>query len=86
MEKTDYAGAVGRMAFHPRDHKWAHEGIWGPGYVTYIGAQWQDGKLEVVWPDGRPLWGDESWRKVRYKGTVDYKLPPAVLSYWKGKK
>ncbi len=86
MEKTDYAGAVGRMAFHPRDHKWAHEGIWGPGYVTYIGAQWQDGKLEVVWPDGRPLWGDESWRKVRYRGTVDYKLPPAVVSYWKGKK
>ncbi len=86
MEKTDYMGALGRFAFHPLDHKWPHDVIWGSKNITYSGGQWQNGNLEIVWPDGRPLWGDESWKGVRFKGTVDYKLPPAVLNYWKGKK
>jgi branched-chain amino acid transport system substrate-binding protein len=86
LEKTDYPGTTGRIAFFPRGHKWPHDVIWRPGYVTHLGVQWRDGKQMVVWPDGRAVLGDKEWVGTRYKGTVDYQLPPWVIKYWKGKK
>jgi branched-chain amino acid transport system substrate-binding protein len=85
LEKTDYQAAIGRVAFFPRGHKWPHDVIWKPGYRTSVGIQWRDGNLTVVWPDGRPVLGDKAWVGTRYRGTVDYQLPPWVMKYWKGK-
>lgn len=86
LEKTSYRAALGRIVFTPRDHKWPHDIIWGPGFATSVGVQWRNGKHVVVWPDGGPVLGDEKWVGIRYKGTVDYELPPWVINYWKSKK
>ena len=51
-----------------------HDLTWGPGYMTGLGVQWQDGKLVGVWPNkwvaapGAP--------EITYKGLVPYKIPP----------
>ena len=86
LEKTDYVGTIGRITFHDRDHKFPHDLVWAPGYVTGLGLQWQDGKLAVIWPDGRASLGEERWKGVKYGGTAEYKLPPRFLKYWKDKK
>jgi branched-chain amino acid transport system substrate-binding protein len=80
LENTDYYGSVGRMVFTSPETGIAHDVKWGPGYVTAIGTQWQDGELKCVWP---PV--DGSWNGVVYEGTVAYKLPPWVIDYWKAK-
>lgn len=90
LEKTDYVGTQGRVVFFPKGHKWPHDVIWGPGYVTTIGYQWIDGKQVCVWPDGNPLFPaiskDPGWKGLRYKGTHDIQLPPWMVEYWKKKK
>ncbi len=73
LEKTDYIDTAGRVVFDK-----THDVTWGPGYVTAIGTQWQDGKIMCVWP--------YHWQKVFYKGTVPFKLAPWVVEYWKNKK
>ncbi|MEW5932709.1 MAG: ABC transporter substrate-binding protein [Bacillota bacterium] len=70
LEKTDYQSAAGRIVFDK-----THDLTWGPGYVTGVGTQWQNGKLVVVWP--------YDWQGVTYPGTVPYQLPPWVVSHWK---
>ncbi|MBN1613800.1 MAG: ABC transporter substrate-binding protein, partial [Deltaproteobacteria bacterium] len=51
-----------------------HDLTWGPGYLTSLGVQWQNGKLVGVWPN--------KWRatptspEVTYKGMVSLKIPP----------
>ncbi len=51
-----------------------HDLTWGPGYLTSLGGQWQDGKFLGVWPN--------KWKatptapEVTYKGMVPLKLPP----------
>lgn len=72
LEKTDYIATSGRLVFDSK-----HDVTWGPGYITGIGVQWQDGKLKGVWPPA-----DGSWNGVKYEGIVDYKLPPWVVEYW----
>jgi len=93
LEKTDHVGVVGRIAFTPPGDVTPHTNIWGPKHATWILEQWRDGKKYVVWPDGREVHpaliaagAPKGWDKVRYKGTVDYVLPPWVVEYWKGKK
>jgi branched-chain amino acid transport system substrate-binding protein len=85
LEKTDHIGPSGRSVYNPNDHKWPHELIWGPGYRTSLGNQWQNGELKTFWPRGKAVLGDKKWEGVRYKGTVDYQLPPWVIKYWKSK-
>jgi branched-chain amino acid transport system substrate-binding protein len=54
-----------------------HDLKWGPGYLTSLGVQWQDGKLVAVWPN--------KWKAAKeapvitYKGVVPYKIPPWVV-------
>jgi branched-chain amino acid transport system substrate-binding protein len=72
LEKTDYDGTAGHFAFDG-----SHDVKWGPGYVTAVGVQWQDGELKGVWPPA-----DGSWYGVQYEGIVDYQLPPWVIEYW----
>lgn len=76
MEKTDFDGVAGRIVF-TKDH----DVTWGANYVTSVGTQWQDGKMQCVWPV--PEYG---WKGVKYEGTVDYKLSPLVIEKWKKKK
>lgn len=80
LENTDYLGAGGRTVFMPKDSDVPHDVTWGPGYVTALGTQWQDGELKCVWP---PLGG--AWENITYEGTVAYKLPPWVIDYWEAK-
>ncbi len=72
LEGTDRVGTAGRLVFDDK-----HDVIWGPGYVTALGVQWQDGQLKGVWPPA-----DGSWYEVQYPGIVDYQLPPWVVEFW----
>jgi len=72
LEKTDYDGTAGHFAFDA-----SHDVKWGPGNVTAVGVQWQNGELKGVWPPA-----DGSWLGVKYEGIVDYQLPPWVVQYW----
>jgi branched-chain amino acid transport system substrate-binding protein len=50
IEKTDYQGTLGQIQFYGRDDPFTHAMKYGPGLVTGITIQWQDGKQVVVWP------------------------------------
>ncbi|MEW6666408.1 MAG: ABC transporter substrate-binding protein [Thermodesulfobacteriota bacterium] len=58
-----------------------HDLVWGPGALTSLGVQWQDGKLVGVWPN--------KWKatpeapEITYKGIVPYKIPPWVAEAYK---
>jgi branched-chain amino acid transport system substrate-binding protein len=58
-----------------------HDLKWGPGYLTSLGVQWQDGKLVGVWPN--------KWKatpeapEITYKGIVPYKIPPWMAEKFK---
>jgi branched-chain amino acid transport system substrate-binding protein len=76
LEKWDENGTAGRYKFDKN-----HDIMWGPGYVTAVGVQWQDGKLVGVWPN--------KWKaspeapEITYKGIVPYKLPPWMIEKYK---
>ncbi len=79
IEQTDLIGTQGRIAFYPTDSdcpQCPHDLKWGPGWVTGVVTQWQNGKLETVWP--------MDWEGVTYEGTVPYIIPPRVVKKWKG--
>ena len=73
LEATDLSGPAGRIVFMGRDTVTPHDVKWGPGYVTGLGVQWQDGELVCVWPNAGGSLGE-----LEYEGTVDYILPPWV--------
>jgi len=50
LEKTDYVGTLGRMAFQGKDSMFTHGIKIGPGYVTGLMQQWQNGQQVTVWP------------------------------------
>jgi branched-chain amino acid transport system substrate-binding protein len=50
MEKTDYTGTIGRVAFRPKGDPHPHALRTGKGYITGLMLQWQDGKQVNVWP------------------------------------
>ena len=52
-----------------------HDLAWGPGYLTSLGVQWQNGELKAVWPSG--------WQGVTYKGVVPYKIAPWIVEKYK---
>lgn len=58
-----------------------HDLTWGPGYLTSLGVQWQDGKLVGVWPNHWKASPDAP--EVTYKGIVSLKLPPWVVEKYK---
>lgn len=79
LENTDYVGAMGRISFYPKEHKWTHDLIWGAKYYTMAASQWQSGELKVVWPDGEH---GAAFKGIRWNGTVDYIVPPWMKEYW----
>jgi branched-chain amino acid transport system substrate-binding protein len=50
MEKTDYTGTIGRVAFKPKGDSHPHALKTGEGYITGLMLQWQNGKQVNVWP------------------------------------
>jgi branched-chain amino acid transport system substrate-binding protein len=50
MEKTDYVGTIGTVKFYGRDNQYTHAMEYGPGLVTGVVIQWQNGKQKQIWP------------------------------------
>lgn len=93
LEKTDYISTLGRIAYNPRGHKDPHDLIWGPKHVPTVASQWRNGKLMVYWPDGheispalQALGAPSGWKGIKYEGTINYELPPWMVTYWKSNK
>ena len=61
-------GTAGKIVFNA-----AHDVTFGPGYVFGLFTQWQNGKLECVWPMGAP-YPDLT--------TASYTIPPWVVEHW----
>ncbi len=79
LEKTERTGAAGVTAFDEN-----HDVIWGPGYVTALGIQWQDGELVCTWPyEWQPDPENAPDLVVHYDGVVPYQIPPHVLEQWR---
>jgi len=58
-----------------------HDLTWGPGYLTSLGVQWQDGELKAVWPYKWKMTPDSP--TVTYKGMVPIKIPPWMIEKYK---
>jgi branched-chain amino acid transport system substrate-binding protein len=50
MEATDYVGTIGRVTFLPKDDPHVHGLRIGPGYITGLFLQWQNGVQVDMWP------------------------------------
>ena len=75
IENREYLVPSGKVKYEKdAQGRPTHDLTWGPGYLTSLGVQWQDGKLVGVWPNkwvaapGAP--------EITYKGIVPYKIPP----------
>lgn len=66
LEKTNLVGAAGRLVFDK-----LHDPVFGPGYVTGLAVQWQDGKKVAFWPN--------NWNGVTYKGVQTFKISPQMM-------
>jgi branched-chain amino acid transport system substrate-binding protein len=82
METREFNGPAGRIKMvSTPEGKPIHDVKWGPGYLTGLGVQWQDGKLVGVWPN--------KWKaapeapEITYTGIVPYKIPPWMIEKYK---
>ena len=67
LEKTDRKGTAGRLVFDKN-----HAPIFGPGYLTGLAVQWQDGKKVAFWPN--------NWNGVSYKGVQGFQIPKPMIA------
>jgi branched-chain amino acid transport system substrate-binding protein len=82
LEVREYDVPSGRIAYiKDKEGRHLHDLKWGPGYLTSLGVQWQDGKQVGVWPNkwvaakGAPA--------ITYKGIVPYKIAPWIIEAYK---
>jgi branched-chain amino acid transport system substrate-binding protein len=82
LEERVYKSTSGTVKYmKDAEGRHLHDLTWGPGYLTSLGTQWQDGKMVGVWPN--------KWKatpeapEVTYKGMVPYKIPPWVIEKYK---
>jgi len=75
LEKTDYVGTSGRVVFTGRDAENPHDVMYGPGYVTGLATQWQDGEMKAIWP----MMGVGAWEGITYEGLVMWQIPDRVI-------
>jgi branched-chain amino acid transport system substrate-binding protein len=75
MENREYTVPSGKVKYlKDAQGRHTHDLAWGPGYLTSLGGQWQDGKFVGVWPN---KWkASPTAPEVTYKGMVPLKLPP----------
>ena len=82
IETREYISPSGTVAYIKDDKgRPLHDLKWGPGYLTSLGVQWQDGKLKGVWPNKWKASKDAP--EITYKGIVPYKIPPWVIKKYK---
>jgi branched-chain amino acid transport system substrate-binding protein len=82
LEERVYKTTSGTVAYlKDAQGRHLHELRWGPGFLTALGVQWQDGELKGVWPN--------KWKatpeapEITYKGMVPYKIPPWMIEKYK---
>ena len=75
LEKTDYRGTSGRVVFMGKNTETPHDVTYGPGYVTGIATQWQNGEMKCIWP--------YNWEGITYSGTVQWQIPDRVIKKYK---
>jgi branched-chain amino acid transport system substrate-binding protein len=82
MENDVHKAPSGRVAYlKDAEGRHLHELRWGPGYLTSLGVQWQDGELKGVWPN--------KWKatpeapEITYNGLVPVKIPPWMIEKYK---
>jgi len=75
LENREFLVPSGKVKYmKDAQGKHLHDLTWGPGYLTNLGIQWQDGKFVGVWPY---KWkADANAPEITYKGIVPLKLPP----------
>jgi len=82
MENDEHMVPSGKVAYlKDAEGRPLHDLKWGPGYLTSLGVQWQDGALKGVWPNQWKLTPEAP--EVTYKGIVPYKIPPWVVEAYK---
>jgi len=82
MENDVHKAPSGVVAYlKDAEGRHLHELRWGPGYLTSLGVQWQDGELKGVWPN--------KWKaipeapEITYTGLVPIKIPPWMIEKYK---
>jgi branched-chain amino acid transport system substrate-binding protein len=82
MENDVHKAPTGTIAYmKDAEGRPLHDIMWGPGYTTGVGVQWQDGELKGFWPN--------KWKatpeapEITYKGIVPVKIPPWVMEAYK---
>ncbi|MBU2643594.1 ABC transporter substrate-binding protein [bacterium] len=91
LEKTDLIFSNGRLKFGAKDSDLPHQVPYGEGYRSLVSFQWRDGKQLIYFPAAAPLNKviyakspqSHYLEKLKFKGTVDYQLPPWMVDYWK---
>jgi len=80
--REPYEVPSGRIAYLKDDQgRPLHDLRWGPGYLTSLGVQWQDGELKGVWPNKwKPA---EGAPEITYKGIMPYKIAPWIIEHYK---
>ena len=82
MENDVHMAPSGTVAYYKDEQgRPLHDLRWGPGYLTSLGVQWQDGELKGVWPDQWKITPDAP--EVTYNGIVPIKIPPWVIEAYK---
>jgi len=82
MENRVYKVPSGRIEYiKDTEGRHLHDLKWGPGYLTSLGTQWQDGKLKGVWPNRWKASKDAP--EITYKGIVPYKIAPWIIEKYK---
>jgi len=82
MEVREQLVPSGKVAYIKDEQgRHLHDLKWGPGYLTSLGVQWQDGKQVGVWPN---KWvAAKGAPEVTYKGIVPYKIAPWIIEAYK---
>ncbi len=50
LEATNWEGTIGRTAFYGRNDQFPHALKYGPGFITGIIVEWEQGKQVAIWP------------------------------------
>jgi branched-chain amino acid transport system substrate-binding protein len=89
IEQSVFSGTAGVTKYYPLDSPACppmcpHDIVYGPGYQTGVGTQWQDGELKGVWPKKEYGVVDDygDWR-FEYPGTAALKIAPEAAAKFK---
>jgi branched-chain amino acid transport system substrate-binding protein len=82
METREFKVPSGKVAYIKDEQgRPLHDLKWGPGYLTSLGVQWQDGTQQGVWPNKWKVSPEAP--EVTYKGIVPYKIAPWIVEKYK---